>query len=331
MQTIVEMRAGSHLYGTNTPASDLDLKSVYLPSARDLLLQQVKGVIVGARPKAQGERNAPGDVDREAYSLQRFLTLLADGQTMALDMLFAPDSAMTAPPAPLWREIQANAHRLVSRRSASFLGYCRQQASKFGARGLRVEAARAMLAALTEAEARLGATAKLESIAAELEIRAAQGGAGAIPHVALIDIPAPGGALIRHLEICGRKTPYTASIKIARESAQRLLDEYGKRSLEAARNEGVDWKSLSHAVRVGREAIELLQTGRITLPLPCAGYILRIKLGQVESEAVSDEIDRLLMEVEAAAAASTLPETPDLAFIEDLIAQAHLRQILTSQ
>lgn len=218
MQTIVEMRAGSHLYGTNTPASDLDLKSVYLPSARDLLLQQVKGVIVGARPKAQGERNAPGDVDREAYSLQRFLTLLADGQTMALDMLFAPNSAMTAPPAPLWREIQANAHRLVSRRSASFLGYCRQQASKFGARGLRVEAARAMLAALTEAEARLGATAKLESIAAELEIRAAQGGAGAIPHVALIDIPAPGGALIRHLEICGRKTPYTASIKIARES-----------------------------------------------------------------------------------------------------------------
>jgi hypothetical protein len=327
MQTIVEMRAGSHLYGTNTPASDLDLKSVYIPSARDILLQQVKGVIVGARPKAHGERNAPGDVDHEAYSLQRFLTLLADGQTMALDMLFAPDSAMTAPPAPLWREIQANAHRLVSRRSASFLGYCRQQASKFGVRGLRVEAARAMLAALTAAESRLGTTAKLESAAAELETCAAQGG----PYVALIDIPTPSGALIRHLEICGRKTPYTASIKLARESAQRLLDEYGKRSLEAARNEGVDWKSLSHAVRIGREAIELLQTGRITLPLPCAGHILRIKLGQIESEAVSEEIDQLLAEVEAAAAASTLPETPDLAFIEDMIAHAHLRQILTAQ
>ena len=327
LQTIVEMRAGSHLYGTNTAQSDLDLKSVYIPSARDILLQQAQGVIVSSRPKAPGERNAPGDVDSKSYSLQRYLNLLGDGQTMALDMLFAPDSAMTAPPAPLWREIQANAHRLVSRRASSFLGYCRQQASRYGARGTRAAAARAMLAVLAGAEARLGSSVKLERIAAELEPFAAEG-ACAVEHVALIDIPAPGGGPIRHLEVCGRKTPYTASIKIARESLERLLAEYGKRSLEAERNEGVDWKALSHAVRVGREAVELLGTGRITLPLPCAAHILRIKLGEIPSEAVAEEIDRLLVEVEAAAAASTLPETPDLAFIDDLVAEAHRRQVL---
>jgi hypothetical protein len=32
------------------------------------------------------------------YSLQRYLELLADGQTVALDMLFAPNSAMTGRP-----------------------------------------------------------------------------------------------------------------------------------------------------------------------------------------------------------------------------------------
>jgi hypothetical protein len=54
--------------------------------------------------------------------------------------------------------------------------------------------------------------------------------------------------------------PLTASIKTAREILQRLVTEYGQRALQAERNEGVDWKALSHAVRVGREALELFET-----------------------------------------------------------------------
>ena len=55
------------------------------------------------------------------YSLQRFLKLLAEGQTVALDMLFAPDRVMTIVPTPLWREIQANSHRFISRRATRFV------------------------------------------------------------------------------------------------------------------------------------------------------------------------------------------------------------------
>ena len=42
MDLIVEMRFGSHLYGTDTATSDLDLKGVYLPSAREILLQRAR-------------------------------------------------------------------------------------------------------------------------------------------------------------------------------------------------------------------------------------------------------------------------------------------------
>jgi predicted nucleotidyltransferase len=45
MELIVEMRFGSHLYGTATPESDLDFKGVYLPEARDILLQRVKPTV----------------------------------------------------------------------------------------------------------------------------------------------------------------------------------------------------------------------------------------------------------------------------------------------
>jgi predicted nucleotidyltransferase len=109
MDLIVEMRFGAHLYGTDTPQSDLDLKAVYLPEADDILLQRVAASVTASPAKRPGEKNLPGDVDREAYSLQRFLELLAEGQVIALDMLFAPDAAMTMTPTPLWRQIQANA------------------------------------------------------------------------------------------------------------------------------------------------------------------------------------------------------------------------------
>src|ERR1700720_4143670 len=113
MELIVKMRFGSHLYGTDTPQSDLDLKGVYLPEACDILLQRVKATVTSNRVRALEEKNFAGDIDSEIYSLQRYLDLLAEGQTVALDMLFAPDALMTISPSPLWREIQANSYRLV--------------------------------------------------------------------------------------------------------------------------------------------------------------------------------------------------------------------------
>lgn len=323
MKLLVEMRFGSHLYGTATPLSDLDYKGVYIPEARDILLQRVRGTISQSRPKAPGERNAAGDVDREVYSLQRYLELLSEGQTVALDMLFAPDTAMVREPGPEWREIQANSHRLITRRAAAFVRYCRQQANKYGIKGSRVAAARAAFALLVSAETNHGSTAKLDIIETE-----ATAFAGSTEHAHLLDMEMPSGRLVRHLEVCGRKMPFTSTIKSAREVVQRLVDEYGERALQAERNEGVDWKALSHAVRVGREALELLETGRITFPLPCAAEILAIKRGEQPYTAVGEKIERLLVAVEGAAARSALRDEPDQDFIDDLVARTYRASVL---
>ena len=126
MRKIVSIKFGSHLYGTSTPTSDLDLKSIYIPDARDILLGRVKGSIATKRPKAEGEKNYAGEVDEESYSVQRYLALLSEGQTVATDILFAPDWSTIETPAPEWREIVANRHRLITRKSAAFVGYCKQ-------------------------------------------------------------------------------------------------------------------------------------------------------------------------------------------------------------
>jgi hypothetical protein len=321
VNSICTIKFGSHLYGTSTPGSDLDYKSVFLPQARDILLQRIKPTIQNHKEKSAGEKNKPGDVDREAFALHRYLSLLAEGQTVALDMLFAPDWAMVEPPAPLWRTIVENRRHLVSSKAAAFVGYCRTQANKYGIRGSRVHAVRNIVEWFDAAIAERGHLAKMFEAADGLPefIKARQ-----LDHTQIIDIQHPNQSKpVAHLECCNRKTPFFNSLKDARAIYARLLAEYGDRSLQAERNEGADWKALSHAVRVGSEALEFMSTAWITFPLPNAEHILAIKQGTVPYAKVADEIEGLLEAVEAAQATSCLPAVPDQEFIDALVADTY--------
>ena len=218
MRKIVTIKFGSHLYGTSTPASDIDIKSVYVPCARDIALQRVKGSISNKRDKYEGEKNFAGELDEESYSLQRFLDLAAEGQTVALDVLFAPEWAMIGPPAPEWIAIMKNRNRLLTRKSAAFVGYCRQQANKYGIKGSRVAAAREALKLLDLLVEEHGTTAKLGTFEDEIE-RSIAG----IEHSETIDIPTGStGIAVKHWGGCGRKMPFSASLKTARDIAKRL-------------------------------------------------------------------------------------------------------------
>jgi hypothetical protein len=322
MRSIVTIKFGSHLYGTTTPASDLDFKSVYVPSPRDILLQRVKGSINKSRQKAEKEKNLPGEIEEENYSLQRYLGLAAEGQTVALDILFSPEWSMTEPPAPEWRELVDNRARLLTKRSTAFVGYCRQQANKYGIKGSRVAAARAALTELNRLIEEHGTTPKLGQFDAEVS-KSMTG----IEHMMLVDIPLPSGNVIRHWDVCGRKLPFTSSIKNGRDIVQKLVDEYGQRALQAESQQGVDWKALSHAVRVATQALEVLATAHVTFPLPNAAHVLNIKTGKLPYQEVSAEIEDLLERVEAAAAASTLPERPDFEWIDNFVARIYRDEV----
>ena len=170
---LVLLRAGAHLYGTATPASDLDTKSVVLPTARDILLQRVQATTVGSRAREPGERLAAGETDIETHSLQRYLALLASNQPLAIE----------TPPDPLWREVQAIGPALLIRRAGMFARYARRQADQYGVKGERAAASRRALSVLTQAEADHGPQARLAAIEAELVALT-----DATPHTALVDV-----------------------------------------------------------------------------------------------------------------------------------------------
>lgn len=326
MRQVVRLKFGSHLYGTSTPQSDLDFKSVFIPDGRSILLQRAKNSLNDQRPKAEREKNYAGEVEEERFSLQRFLSLLAEGQTVALDILFAPEWAMTDDPSWHWQEILDNRDRLLTRKSAAFIGYARTQANKYGIRGSRVAAARAALS-LLEAAGSKHLAAKLDILSDSIFAMCAD----TPDHMSIHEDTTPHGQKVLLWEVCNRKMPFTASIKNAYDIMQRVVDEYGKRALMAESNQGVDWKALSHAVRVGTQAIELLSTGFVTFPLPNAAHVLEIKLGHRPYQDVAAEIEDLLERVEAAAAVSALPEEPDWAWIDDFVASAYRDEVLETR
>jgi hypothetical protein len=325
MKSIVQIKFGSHLYGTSTPESDLDIKGVYIPCADDILLQHVNPMISKSREKSFGEKNTADDVDEEYYSLQRYLELLSQGQTVALDMLFAPETAMMSEPDPIWLDIQNIAPKLITKGATAFVRYCRQQANKYGIKGSRVSAARLALDVLKQGEEKYGSNEKLSLMHEKLIIIEKDN-----EFIHFINGKKSDGDSLIYFEVCNKKTPMTASIKTARGIAQQLMDEYGQRALAAERNEGVDWKALSHAVRVGHEAIELFESGKITFPRPEAEHLLKIKQGKLQYSDVAEEIENLLVKVESAATASNLPDTVPPSIIDNFVAKYYKKQIISS-
>ncbi|MDF2577545.1 MAG: hypothetical protein K0S74_1029 [Chlamydiales bacterium] len=324
-EVIFKTQFGSHLYGTSTPYSDFDIKGIYLPQTREILLQRIQPLIaIEARKRIPGEKNTPFDIDHELYSLEKFLSLLAEGQTVALDMLFAPKEALLSPIHPIWEEIKILAPQIFTKKSISFVRYCKQQANRYGMKGLRIAAVKRALEVLKSLEKYYGSSSAL--IAGINELKHLGEGC---KFISIGDsITLANGEKAMYLEVCGRKAILNAPIKSAIGMVQKIMDEYATRTLAAEKNLGADWKALSHAVRIGYQGIEFLKNGHITFPRPEAKHLIAIKEGKVPLEKVEEEIEELFIEVEAAAKHSRLPEEFDQNIIDNFIEKIYLRQIL---
>jgi len=332
MNKIVEIKFGSHLYGTNTPSSDLDLKGIYLPTAREIVLGSYQRTIAKSRNKADRERNTKDDVDTEYLSLDRYLDLLMQGQTMALDILFAPEASYTfgcdaesGLIDPIMAEIYWNREKLLTRNVMAFIGYARQQASRYGIKGSRMDALKRTmekLGGMTNEHLKLSSYEyALQNLVKESqELISLE----KLPLVEIVMLKGPKGLIDQpHLRVNGRAIPLHATVKYAKDIVGKMLDSYGQRAHKAHLAGGVDWKALSHAVRVNGEAMELLKTGFITFPRPDRELLLEIKLGLMPYEKVAELIEQGLADLYVAHENSTLRDEPDKEWANDLVYEVY--------
>lgn len=327
MNLVVKMEFGSTVYGTSLPTSDKDFKGIFLPTAKDILLQKAPKSFSENTKANSNQRNTADDVDVEMFSLHQFIKLLLEGQTGAVDMLFTPSKHIEFPrqltdyyfnAGWVWDELQANRSRFLHSGVNAFVGYTQHQAAKYGVKGSRIAAIRATLEWLSQYSHR----DKLFTIGTDGIFRHIT----EIEHAAIVEINGPRGIPEPHLEVCGRKIPFHATVGYAKEVFQRIFYEYGARALLAEKNEGIDWKAIMHAIRVCHEAKELLTTGRVTFPRPEAPLLLQIRKGELPYQQVSELIENGVEEIKGIK--SILPEEPDYAFAEDFIEEVYRSVVL---
>lgn len=321
--TIVKMQFGSHVYGTNLPTSDLDFKAVHIPLSTDILLQRVKPAISVNTKQDKTQKNSAEDIDLESFALQKYMAMLMEGQTVALSMLFTPEHWIIGKTST-WEFIHENRQKWLHRGVTAFAGYCRQQANKYGIKGSRVAASRLVVALFERLIADNGLQTKLVDVWPEIEAFVREGN----EHVSIVvETQFDDRPPATMLEVCNRKVQQHASLKMGLSIYKKLFDEYGARALQAESNQGVDWKAMMHAVRVCREAEELLLTQHITYPRPEAALLLQVRQGQLPYKDVAEMLERGLERLEECQRLSSLPDKADAIEAEKFVLAEYARAI----
>lgn len=310
---------GSHLYGLNTPTSDKDYKGIFLPHPRDILLGKAPKTI-DTSTGDKSSKNTVDDVDRQLYSLTKFISLACDGDTVALDMLHASDDKLIAN-SEIWQYIRANRWRFYTTELTGLFGYVRKQAAKYGVKGSRLAALREVYDVLQKTDnshydenATSLVNTKVSDIVDKLPTNEF---CRAILHYS------EKGGMQNFYEVLGRKFQYTITIAEMKKSVYKLWDEYGERARQAEANNGIDWKALSHALRGGMQLIQIYKDGDIVYPLPDSAFLKLVKAGGVPFATVQEKLEEVMGEVERLAAISTYPKEVDREFWNDFIERVY--------
>ncbi|MCK5235620.1 MAG: nucleotidyltransferase domain-containing protein, partial [Deltaproteobacteria bacterium] len=268
LNIITKIKFGSHLYGTNTPESDTDYKGIYMPTMRQILLGDFpKSISFSSGDELS--KNGCEDIDIEYYSLQYFIKLACDGQTVALDMLHAPTN-MIEHSSRIWDNLQLQRSRFYTKTLDSFVRYARGQAAKYGVKGSRLRDAENVIKFF-----RVAIECALPNPAPSLSLHWNALPVGEHIHKHPADPKRTNGE--RLYEVCGKKINENAKFDYALKIISKYYDAYGERAKQAKENKNIDWKAISHAFRAGFQVRSIFTKGTIEYPLQEAGYLKLVK------------------------------------------------------
>lgn len=309
-RTVFRFKCGSHLYGLNTPTSDLDYMEVFLPSAKDVLgLRVVEVLDESTKSSAENRRNTVDDVDDKLYTLQAYCNLLLGNNPNILETMFVP-STITEVRDPMMEELLMHPEKVVCKKLyKTFKGYAKSQEHKLTEKRARfTELCRAVeyLEANYAGEVTDPAAKMSTFLAAELN--------KSLKHY-------KGSK--HNVESFHEGLP----MKMVYEKFVSERDTYGWRVRTTTfETLGYDTKFGSHLLRLYYEAEELLLTGKLSFPFWGEVYekVMAVKKGEVPLDDLFAQCETMAKRVEVALERSTLPEKPDFDFVDSFVVNSLL-------
>lgn len=328
---IAKFLAGSHIYGTNTPESDRDIRGVFIPS---------KEYFFGFSKRTEQYEDKKEDI--VFYELRKFLYLATQNNPTILEFLFIP-IGMHIYITPEWRQIQNNRDLFVSKKCKfTFSGYAHSQLKRIkGHRawllnppkkkperedyGLpsdtslvtkdQMGAFNAIIAAYLEQTA---SHHKLKEQLEELEETA--------NYKAIIEntVNIPFGAVKELapfsdnlMEAVAREKAYTNALRQWKQY-QNWKKSRNPNRAKLEEQFGYDTKHAMHLYRLMEECKEVLTTGQITLPRPECGHLLAIKNGIYTFDSLIERFENLDQYLDELYESSNLQYSPDLEKIDQI-------------
>ena len=312
MNVLMKTVHGSHLYGLETPNSDVDYKGIFLPELNDLLLEKSPKQM----SRTTGDnfsKNGADDVDESLYSLRYFIDLACQGETICIDMLHvSPDMCLES--SPEWEFIYNHRYRFYTSTMKAFLGYARKQAAKYGVKGSRMGALEEVVNCLPSfVQHRWPGKPKLDVISNTLPVN---------DHCYFTSDTLRNDTVQFFYVVLGSKYQLSMPLEDFIHAIKLKWDSYGERARAAKNNEGVDWKAMSHALRAGYQLKEIFTKGDLKFPFEgyTRSYLMDVKQGKLDfTTNVQLELEKVIEEVEDLAKKVNFPEKVDRKFWDNFL------------
>jgi len=311
---------GSHMYGTNTAASDIDLKTIYLPALDDVLLGK-KMSVYKKRVAADGTvigvsaSMSAGGVEEEFHPLTVFMDDFFGGQAWAMEYAHKVNGSGELRDTLFKTMVADMVENFSTNNLAPMVGFAVKQCFDYVRRAERMALIGNIIHDIETVYSEAikpGNKTRLYAISDFLLEK--YGSAGVVVEgTTSVAIGKNGRANISdeitevaNLKINGRVYLGTVTVLDFYNSVKSLHQQYGDRVTNTS-TMNVDWKSLSHAVRVYRQVSELHTSGVITFPRPDTTELINIKLGKVSIDEVKNILRKLDDEVQLLECNSILP------------------------
>lgn len=280
--------SGSKLYGTDSETSDTDYKGIYIPTITNIITRKVEPFFSLGTGK-KDTKNTKDDTDIELISIFNFIDLLKKGDTGGIDIAFSifREDIILEQDQFFVETLKKYLPLMICKKSKSFIGYCLNQSSKYGLKGDKLKDIKALMDAILKFEHRINnsdykgpslVNMRFSEFTNSIEFNEIKEN---FPMFEIIQIDNSD-----YLTVLGKNLQLAAPFNKYSELIKKMVSSYGKRTELAMEAGGIDWKSLSHAVRTVDELNELLTTGFIKFPLTNAEYIKSVKYGHEKIEDV---------------------------------------------
>ncbi len=319
---ILEIRVGSHLFGTNTPDSDLDLYGIFMPFDEIVFgSYRCEDVKFDKIDKDKTGRNTKDAVDRTLSEYRKFIKLALQNNPNILHVLFANQENVV-----FQNEFGKNLLGMAKRfphkgAHHRFVKYAESQLHKMRIKPMNYNMLKNGLAVIENHDDH---DVMMQVVDSEHNYVMQMG--------EMIDCAKQPFSMLgkgKHVKCGDLSFEKGIFVKKARRMIQDRLDNFTNRA-EMYSKFGMDVKYASNLIQLLKEGIELMETGEIVFPLAYRQDIIDIKNGKYSADEIVSWSEDLIEDARVAYEKSGLPKNPRTKEIEEFAMQQVKEWVLNS-